>query len=111
MFHKCERAAELAPIAERKQRERRRCLAAVERVLQQAVQAGQLPPDTNTALATQALHAYMAGIMHEWVLDPGAYDLATAAAPLIDAMLAGLREAPPRLAPRADCETHVADEA
>jgi hypothetical protein len=28
------------------------------------------------ALATQALHAYMVGIMHEWVLDPAAYDLA-----------------------------------
>jgi TetR/AcrR family acrAB operon transcriptional repressor len=97
MFHTCERIPELAPIAERKQRERRRCLTAVERVLQQAVQAGQLPADTDTALATQALHAYIAGIMHEWVLDPRAYDLATAAAPLIDAMLAGLRVAPPRL--------------
>jgi TetR/AcrR family transcriptional regulator, acrAB operon repressor len=111
MFHKCEQVAELAPIAERKQRERRRCLAAVERVLQQAVQAGQLPPDADTALATQALHAYMAGIMHEWVIDPAAYDLATAAAPLIDAMLAGLRAAPPRIASHAERRTHVAGDA
>jgi TetR/AcrR family acrAB operon transcriptional repressor len=111
MFHKSERAAELAPIAERKRRERGRCLAQVERVLQQAVQKGQLPPDTDTALATQALHAYIAGIMHEWVLDPGAYDLATAAAALIDAMLAGLRAAAPRLATRVEREERVAGEA
>jgi TetR/AcrR family acrAB operon transcriptional repressor len=111
MFHKCERAAELAPIAERMQRERRRCLTQVERVLRQAVQAGQLPGDTDTALATQALHAYIAGIMHEWVLDPGAYDLATAAAPLIDAMLAGLRAVPPRLAARIEHKARVAREA
>lgn len=111
MFHKCEQTAELAPIAERKQRERRRCLTQVERVLQQAVQAGQLPADTNTALATQALHSYIAGIMHEWVLDPGAYDLATAAAPMIDAMLAGLRAAPPRLAARIEHKARAAREA
>jgi TetR/AcrR family acrAB operon transcriptional repressor len=111
MFHKSERAAEHAPIAERKRRERGRCLAQVERVLQQAVQKGQLPPDTDTALATQALHAYIAGIMHEWVLDPGAYDLATAAAALIDAMLAGLRAAAPRLATRVEREERVAGEA
>ncbi|HEX6137695.1 MAG TPA: TetR family transcriptional regulator [Casimicrobiaceae bacterium] len=98
MFHKSEHSAELAPIAERKQRERRHCLAQVERVLQQAVAKGQLPKDTDTALATQALHAYIAGIMHEWVLDTAAYDLAAAAPALIDVVLGGLRSAPPRLA-------------
>jgi TetR/AcrR family acrAB operon transcriptional repressor len=98
MFHKSEHSAELAPIAERKQRERRHCLTQVERVLQQAVAKGQLPKDTDTALATQALHAYIAGIMHEWVLDTTAYDLAAAAPALIDVLLGGLRSAPPRLA-------------
>ena len=100
MFHKSEFSAELAPIAERKQRERRHCLQQVERVLQQAVQKGELPKDTDTALATQALHAYIAGLMHEWVLDPASYDLGAAAPALIDAILAGLRAAPPRLAPQ-----------
>jgi len=96
MFHKSERAAELAPIAARKQRERRHCLTHVERVLQQAIGKDQLPKETDTALAAQVLHAYIAGIMHEWVLDPTAYDLAAAAPAMIDTMLAGLRVAPPR---------------
>jgi TetR/AcrR family acrAB operon transcriptional repressor len=49
-------------------------------------------------LATQGLHALMVGIMHEWVLDPAAYDLHSAAPALIDTYLAGLRHQPPRRA-------------
>lgn len=104
MFHKCERADELAPVTARKQRERRHCLVHVERVLEQAVRKGQLPKDTDTALATQALHAYIAGIMHAWILDRTAFDLAETAPALIDVVLAGLRGSPPRRrqAPRRD---------
>ena len=97
MFHESERAAELAPMAERKQRERRHCIVHVERVLQQAVARGQLPADADTALATQALHAYIGGIMHQWVVDRSAYDLATSAPAMVDAFIAGLRVAPPRI--------------
>jgi len=96
MFHKCERTSEVPPLAQRRQRERRHCLVHVERLLSQAVSKRQLPADTDTGLAAQALHAYIEGIMHEWVLDSGAFDLAAAAPALIDAMLAGLRAAPPR---------------
>jgi TetR/AcrR family acrAB operon transcriptional repressor len=112
MFHKSEASAELAPITERKQRERRHCLTQVERVLAQAVAREQLPRDTDTALAAAALHAYIAGIMHEWVLDPTAYDLAAAAPSLIDALLAGLRAAPPRVPARGarESETREASE-
>jgi hypothetical protein len=53
------------------------------------VARGQLPADLDAALATQALHAYMVGIMHEWVLDPAAYDLAAAAPGFIDIFMAG----------------------
>ncbi len=40
----------------------------------------------------------MIGIMHQWVLDPSAYDLAAAAPALIDTYLAGLLARPPRRA-------------
>ena len=43
----------------------------------------------------------MTGIMHEWVLDPSAYDLNAAAPALIDTFLAGLAACPPRRAPPA----------
>ena len=68
-----------------------------------APKSAQLPADIDAALATQGLNALMVGIMHEWVLDPSAYDLAAAAPALIDAFLAGLATRPPRRAPRAPC--------
>jgi TetR/AcrR family transcriptional regulator, acrAB operon repressor len=60
------------------------------------VEKRQLPADTDTALATRALYAYIEGVMDQWVLDPAAFDLAAAAPALVDTMLAGLRAAPPR---------------
>ncbi|MEO5765432.1 MAG: TetR family transcriptional regulator [Casimicrobiaceae bacterium] len=96
VFHKCELTDDLGSIAMRRNRERRDCLVHVESVVARAVAAGQLPADTDTALATRALHSYMGGIMREWVLDPAAFDLARAAPALIDTLLAGLRAAPPR---------------
>jgi TetR/AcrR family transcriptional regulator, acrAB operon repressor len=96
IFHKSELTDELATIAERKQCGQRECLLQVERVVRQAVVAGQLPVDTDTALATQALHAFMTGIMHEWVGNKAAYDLAAAAPAFIDMILAGLQADPPR---------------
>jgi TetR/AcrR family acrAB operon transcriptional repressor len=96
MFHKCEHALEMAPADERTRRERRRCLTHVEEVMRQAVAAGQLPADADTALATEAMHAYVVGLMNEWVLDPAAWDLAVRGPVLIDLFIAGLRTAPPR---------------
>jgi hypothetical protein len=43
------------------------------------------------------MHAYIGGIMNNWVLDPAAYDLAGAAEGLADMIVAGLRAAPPRV--------------
>ena len=98
MFHKTERTARLVPVANREGRDRCDCLLQVERVLVQAVEKRQLPGDTDTALAARALHAYIEGVMDQWVLDPAAFDLGAAAPALIDAIMAGLRSAPPRLA-------------
>ena len=100
MLHESGQCAEMASIVERKKRERGQCLGHVERVIAQAVACGQLPADTDAALAARALHAYIGGIMQDWVLDPAAYDLAASAAGLVDAIIAGLRTAPPRLEAR-----------
>jgi TetR/AcrR family transcriptional regulator, acrAB operon repressor len=96
IFHKSELTDELSDIGGRQERNRCDCLSSVEAILQQAVTAGQLPPDTDTALATQLLHAFMSGTMREWVLDKGAYDLATHAPALVDTIIAGLAANPPR---------------
>jgi len=42
------------------------------------------------------MHAYIIGLMREWVLQPDAYDLESSAPAMVDAMLAGLRSNAPR---------------
>jgi TetR/AcrR family acrAB operon transcriptional repressor len=97
MQHEGDFTGEKAPLTQRKQRERQHCLTHVESVLQQAVATGQLPPDTDTAFAALALHAYLGGIMQRWVLDTAAHDLGASADVLVDIFLTGLRASPPRI--------------
>jgi len=100
VFHKSELVDELAGLATAHRQERCACLAQIEEMVRRAARVGQLPEDLDAALATQGLHALMVGIMHEWVLDPSAYDLAAAAPGLIDMFMAGLKAHPPRLRAR-----------
>jgi TetR/AcrR family acrAB operon transcriptional repressor len=98
VFHKSELVDELAGLATAHREERCECLEQIEDMIRRSAAIGQLPADTDPHLATQGLHALMVGIMHEWVLDPSAYDLHTAAPALIDMFVAGLRVRPPRVA-------------
>ena len=99
VFHKSELVDELADLATAHRQERCACLAQIEDIMRRSIEVGQLPADLDPMLATQGLHALMVGIMHEWVLDPSAYDLNSAAPALIDTYLAGLRHQPPRRTP------------
>lgn len=98
LFHKCELVGELAQRSAAQKSDRRQCLSSVESLFELAIAKGQLPDDTDTRLATNMMHAYVIGLMHEWVLDPADYDLAAAAPLMIDAFVAGLRAQPPRKA-------------
>lgn len=95
IFHKCEFTSDLASVVSKNNADRTACLTQVQQLFDQAVACGQLPPATDTFLATQGLHAYMVGLMHEWVLNPASYDLADCAEPLINCYLTGLTTAPP----------------
>ena len=94
MFHHCEKDSDLAFFANEKQ-SRGECLAKMEALIGAAVACRQLPAKTDTALATQALHGYLIGLIYEWLIDPEAYDLKRHAAPLVDCFLAGLVACPP----------------
>ena len=96
LFHKCEKTGEMAPMFEREKASRKQCHSQIESLLRQAVKLGQLPADTHIKLTMQALQSYMVGLLHEWLLDPAAYDLVKHADPLVGTLIAGLRMAPPR---------------
>lgn len=96
LFHKCELVGDVAERGAAHSTDRDECLVSVRRLFEAAVARGQLPADTDTALTAHAMHAFVIGVMHEWVRSPGDYDLAVAAEPLVDCFIAGLRERAPR---------------
>lgn len=98
LFHKCELTGDLAERGVAQEEVRLNCLASVERLVRHAVERGQLPPDTDAVLAARLLHGGVLGLMHDWAGAPHEFDLATAAPALVDALIAGVRAAPPRAA-------------
>ena len=101
IFHKTEMVDELADIATSNQDERCRCLGQIEVIIRAAPKWANCAATSIRRSPRRGSTRLMVGIMHEWVLDPSAYDLAAAAPALIDTYLAGLAARPPRRAPRA----------
>ena len=96
IFHKTEMCGELGEVFGRRDRERCDCLLQVEKLVRRGMDLGQLPADTDAALATKLLDACMGGLMREWVIDRTAYDLANVAPSLVECIIAGIVAQPPR---------------
>ncbi|BBB65667.1 TetR family transcriptional regulator [Undibacterium sp. YM2] len=94
IFHRCEKNSDLIFFSAESEK-RVECLSKVQAMVQQAVDQGQLHPDTDTWIAMQAIHAYVIGIVHEWLEDSSAYCLMLHAEDMIDMFLAGLVARPP----------------
>ena len=96
LFQKCEFMSGMTLVAQRQRAADHDCGRRVIALIEEAIARGQLPADCDPRLAAQLMKAFMIGIMHEWVRNPGSYDLASAAPALVDALLAGLVANPPR---------------
>ncbi|MDO8650909.1 MAG: TetR family transcriptional regulator [Undibacterium sp.] len=94
IFHRCEKTDEMAFFA-LEQEKRSECLSRMEAILQEAVAQGKLPTATDTWIAMRAIHSYLIGLIHEWLIDTKGYHLETHAEDMIDMFLAGLLARPP----------------
>jgi len=90
MTHKVEYVDELLELRDRHIAARERCLVDVEATLRQARTAGQLQPGLNLKRAAVGLHALIDGLIHNWMLAPGSFDLVATGLAATDAFLAGL---------------------
>ena len=88
--HKVEYVDELQALRERHIAEREECMGDLHRLLALAVERDQLAPATPVRVAAIGLHALIDGLMHNWLLDPQAFDLEAVGAQALDAYLAGL---------------------
>lgn len=94
IFHRCEKTEDMAFFA-LEQEKRAECLSQMESILCDAVTQGKLPAETDTAIAMHAIHSYLVGVIHEWLIDTKAYDLEKHAESMTDMFLAGLMSCPP----------------
>src|SRR5690606_8305535 len=63
----------------------------LRRVLQAAVDQGQLPRGLDIELGACLLHGIVAGLLGDWLLNPGSFDLAADGERALDAALAMLK--------------------
>lgn len=94
IFHRCEKTDEMAFFA-MEQEKRAECLTQMEAILQVAVSQARLPANTDTWICMQAIHSYLIGLIHEWLIDTAAYQLEQHAEDMVDMFLAGLVARPP----------------
>ncbi len=94
LAHKCELAGELEDLRRLLQETHAESLQGIALSLSNAVQRGHLPADLHLQRAAFALHAYMHGLIDNWLLHPDSYPLAEESEALVDALLGMLRYSP-----------------
>lgn len=88
--HKCEYVDDMESLRQRHLECRSECLDQVEAGFRLAAEKGQLPAAVNPRRAAIGMHALIDGLIDNWLLDPGYFDLGSEAARMIDIYLAGL---------------------
>ena len=63
----------------------------LQQVLQAAIDKGQLPEKLDTELSARLLHGIVAGLLGDWLLNPGSFDLAAEGERALDAALVMLK--------------------
>ncbi len=88
--HKVEYVGETEALRERHVSLRSECLADIERTLQRAMRRGELARRMPARAAAVGLHALVDGLLQNWMLDPGDFDLVKVGRQVVDTYLASL---------------------
>ena len=88
--HKVEYVGDTEALRDRHVSVRSECLADIERTLQRAMRRGELVRRMPARAAAVGLHALVDGLLQNWMLDPGDFDLVKVGSQVVDAYLASL---------------------
>jgi TetR/AcrR family acrAB operon transcriptional repressor len=91
LHHKCELAGDQEDLRQHLQATGDEIDQDIALSLHNAVQRGQLPADLDLRRAAIAMHAYIHGLIDNWLLRPDSYPLEREAEHLVDALLDMLR--------------------
>ena len=88
--HKVEYVGEMNAVRERHLEMRNVCLADMERALRRAVRHGDIPKGMSPRSAALGMLALFDGLLQNWMLDRGGFDLLRVGGQVFDAYLRGL---------------------
>ncbi|MGH8389794.1 MAG: efflux system transcriptional repressor EmhR [Pseudomonas sp.] len=94
LFHKCEFTDEMSDLRQQRVAACLDCNVRIGLALSNAVNRGQLPENLDTARAAISLHAYIDGILYQWLLAPDSFQLHIEAERWVDTGLDLLRFSP-----------------
>lgn len=92
LFHRCELTDEMSDLRQQRQTDSVECNGRIDQSLRNAIQRKQLPATLDTARAAICLHAYIDGLLSQWLLVPESFSLQRDAELLVDSALDMLRE-------------------
>jgi TetR/AcrR family acrAB operon transcriptional repressor len=99
LAHKCEYVDEMNTLVARHMQCRLQGIGMIERALRNAMRKGQLPRHLQARRAAVGLHAYVDGLIYNWLLDPRSFALDKDAEALVDQYVLGLKSVlPPKRA-------------
>ena len=88
--HKVEYVDSLCAVRQRHLDVRTGCVNGIKKALQSAARERGISLPLPAEAAARGLHALVDGLIQNWLLDPGAFDLARAGGQILDAYFAGL---------------------
>lgn len=94
LFHKCEFTDEMCDLRRQRQTASLDCNVRISLVLRNAVKRGQLPDNLDVVRAAISMHAYIDGILGQWLLVPDSFQLHKDAERWVDMGLDMLRFSP-----------------
>lgn len=94
LFHKCEFTDEMCDLRRQRQTASLDCNVRIGLVLRNAVNRGQLPDNLDVVRAAVSMHAYIDGILGQWLLVPDSFQLHKEAERWVDTGLDMLRFSP-----------------
>lgn len=94
LFHKCEFTDEMCDFRRQRRANTLFCNERIVLALSNAVRKGQLPPALDLSKAARCMHAYIDGILSQWLLVPDSFSLYDQAEELVDTCLDMLKLSP-----------------
>ncbi|WP_339546878.1 efflux system transcriptional repressor EmhR [Pseudomonas sp. RA_35y_Pfl2_P32] len=94
LFHKCEFTDEMCDLRQQRRTVSLDCNMRIALALRNAVNRGQLPQNLDTERAAVSIHAYIDGMLYQWLLAPESFELHLEAERWVDTGLEMLRLSP-----------------